>query len=131
MAWALGVAATQAAGLREMFGSMCKSLHAGRAAQNGLAAALMAPAGFTSSEQALEAPRGMARVMSSQPNLPRVLHGLGTAWAPLANTSKPYACGSVIPPVLDAFRAIARHAVPAADMPTGAIHVHPPVVQSS
>src|SRR3546814_20079827 len=77
MAWALGVAATQAAGLREMFGSMCKSLHAGRAAQNGLSAALMAQAGFTSSEQALEAPRGMARVMSGQPDLPRILQNLG------------------------------------------------------
>lgn len=42
MTWALGIAATQAAGLREMFGSMCKSLHPGKAAQNGLGAA---PAG--------------------------------------------------------------------------------------
>ncbi|HXH24400.1 MAG TPA: MmgE/PrpD family protein, partial [Vicinamibacterales bacterium] len=42
MVWALGLAATQAAGLREMFGSMAKSFHPGRAAQNGYAAALLA-----------------------------------------------------------------------------------------
>ena len=54
MCWALGIAATQAAGLREMFGSMCKSLHPGRAAQNGLLAALLASNNFTSSEQAID-----------------------------------------------------------------------------
>src|SRR3546814_9379417 len=126
MAWALGVAATQAAGLREMFGSMCKSLHAGRAAQNGLSAALMAQAGFTSSEQALEAPRGMARVMSGQPDLPRILQNLGTVWETLANTFKPYACGLVIHPVIDACRDIAGQGVAAqaiAEVEIGRAHV--------
>src|SRR5262249_10400047 len=41
MIWALGLAGTQAAGLREMFGSMAKSFHPGRAAQNGYSAALL------------------------------------------------------------------------------------------
>ncbi len=62
MTWALGIAATQSAGLREMFGSMCKSLHPGRAAHNGLTAALLAQQNFTSSERAIEAPRGFAHV---------------------------------------------------------------------
>src|SRR5205807_2549805 len=44
MTWAHGLAATQAAGLREMFGTMSKSLHPGRAAQNGLASAFLARA---------------------------------------------------------------------------------------
>ena len=44
MVWALGLAATQPVGLREMFGSMTKSFHPGRAAQNGLTAALLAAA---------------------------------------------------------------------------------------
>src|ERR687894_211684 len=39
MTWALGIAGTQSSGFREMFGSMCKSFHPGRAAQNGLVAA--------------------------------------------------------------------------------------------
>jgi len=129
MAWALGIAATQAAGLREMFGSMCKSLHAGRAAQNGLSAALMAQAGFTSSEQALEAPRGMARVMSGQPDLGRIPQGLGTTWETLANTFKPYACGLVTHPVIDACRELAGQGVAPDDIVEIVLHVHPLVVE--
>lgn len=129
MAWALGIAATQASGLREMFGSMCKSLHAGRAAQNGLSAALMAQAGFTSSEQALEAPRGMARVMSSQPDLARILQDLGSVWETSANTFKPYACGLVIHPVIDACRDIAGQGVAADAIAEVVLHVHPLVVE--
>jgi len=49
MCWALGIAATQSSGLRDMFGSMCKSFHPGRAAQNGMTAALLAAQNFTSS----------------------------------------------------------------------------------
>src|SRR5215475_11913829 len=63
MTWALGIAGTQSAGFREMFGTMCKSFHPGRAAQGGLTAALLGEQGFTSSERVLEAPRGFAHVM--------------------------------------------------------------------
>ena len=49
MCHAIGLAATQPVGLREMFGSMTKSFHPGRAAQNGLLAALLAEKGYTSS----------------------------------------------------------------------------------
>src|SRR6266699_5402100 len=52
MCWALGLAAAQPVGLIEMFGSMAKSFHPGRAAQNGLAAAHLAAKGFTASEHA-------------------------------------------------------------------------------
>src|SRR5579863_5498997 len=48
--WAIGLAATQAAGIREMFGTMTKSYHPGRAAQNGMTAAFLAAKGFTSSD---------------------------------------------------------------------------------
>lgn len=129
MAWAIGIAATQAAGLREMFGSMCKSLHAGKAAQNGLSAALMAQAGFTSSEQALEAPRGMARVMSSEPAVDRILDGLGTTWETAANTFKPYACGLVIHPVIDACRVLAGQGVDPTQIAQVDLQVHPLVVE--
>ena len=61
MIWAIGLAATQAAGLREMFGSMGKAFHPGRAAQNGYAAALLAREGFTGSDTGIEGPRGFAR----------------------------------------------------------------------
>ena len=51
MAWALGHAATQSAGLVESLGSMSKSIGVGNAARNGLAAALFAEAGFTAAER--------------------------------------------------------------------------------
>ena len=53
-AMALGIAATQAAGLKSMFGTMCKPLHAGKAAMNGLMAARWAARGFTSRADALD-----------------------------------------------------------------------------
>lgn len=99
--WALGLAATQAAGLREMFGSMAKSLHPGRAAQNGLSAALLAQAGFTSSETGIEGKRGFANVLSTTVDVSRCTQGLGEEYELLQNTYKPYACGLVIHPAID------------------------------
>src|SRR6266849_3164287 len=64
-ATALGIAATQAAGLKSMFGTMCKPLHAGKAAQNGLLAALLAARGFSSRTDALECAQGFAATQSS------------------------------------------------------------------
>ncbi len=63
-ATALGIAATQAAGLKSMFGTMCKPLHAGKAAYNGLLAAKLAARGFTSRTDALECAQGFARTHS-------------------------------------------------------------------
>lgn len=57
---ALGIAGTQAAGLKSMFGTMCKPLHAGRAAENGLLAARLAGRGFTSRADVLECAQGFA-----------------------------------------------------------------------
>ena len=108
MSWAFGIAATQASGLREVFGTMCKSLHPGRAAQSGLSAALMARAGFTSSERVIEAPRGFARVMSTHSHLIDTIEGLGEHWVVMDNAFKPYACGLVIHPIIDG--CIALHA---------------------
>ena len=65
MIWAIGLAATQAAGLREMFGSMGKAFHPGRSAQNGYAAALLAREGFTAGEHGIEGPRGFAAVQAA------------------------------------------------------------------
>ena len=57
---ALGIAATQAAGLKSMFGTMCKPLHAGKAAANGLLSARLAKKGFTSRMDAIECAQGFA-----------------------------------------------------------------------
>jgi 2-methylcitrate dehydratase PrpD len=61
---ALGIAGTQAAGLKAMFGTMCKPLHAGKAAQNGLLAASLAARGFSSRGDILECPQGFAHAQS-------------------------------------------------------------------
>lgn len=100
--WALGIAATQSSGLREMFGSMCKSFHPGRAAQNGLTAALLASKGFTSSEQAIEAPRGWAHVLSTRFDPAVITKGLGERYELGYNMYKPYACGLVVHAAIDA-----------------------------
>jgi len=65
-AMALGIAATQAAGLKAMFGTMCKPLHAGKAAMNGLMAARWAARGFTSRDDAVECAQGFGATQSTE-----------------------------------------------------------------
>ncbi|MBZ9809179.1 MmgE/PrpD family protein [Mesorhizobium sp. BR1-1-9] len=101
MIWALGIAGTQSSGFREMFGTMCKSFHPGRAAQNGLLSAFMAQRDFTSSNRVLEAPRGFAHVMSTERNFDEITKGLGESFEIALNTYKPFACGIVIHPIID------------------------------
>jgi 2-methylcitrate dehydratase PrpD len=101
MQWALGLAATQSAGLREMFGTMTKSFHPGRAAQNGALSAFLAEAGFDCSERGIEAPRGFANVMSDKQDWGEILGGLGERWEAALNSYKPFACGIVIHPTID------------------------------
>jgi 2-methylcitrate dehydratase PrpD len=62
---AIGIAGTQAAGLKSMFGTMCKPLHAGKAAYHGLLAAKLAARGFTSRTDVLECAQGFARTHST------------------------------------------------------------------
>ena len=107
MVWALGLAATQAAGLREMFGSMGKPFHPGRAAQNGYTAALLAQAGFTAGERGIEGARGFAAVQAARFDLTRIGAGHGTDFNLRRNTYKPYPCGIVNHPTIEA--AIALH----------------------
>ncbi|KIX00288.1 uncharacterized protein Z518_10427 [Rhinocladiella mackenziei CBS 650.93] len=101
VAHAIGIAATQVAGLREMFGSDTKSFHVGRAAQNGLMAAILALNGYTSSLQALEAKRGWANVVSTTQNLDLQVATLGRVWEIDRNAFKPFPCGIVVHPVID------------------------------
>lgn len=101
MTWALGIAGTQSSGFREMFGTMCKSFHPGRAAQNGLLSAHLAKQNFTSSDRVLEAPRGFGFVMSAGRDFNEVTKGLGEHFEISLNTYKPFACGIVIHPAID------------------------------
>ncbi|HWB96572.1 MAG TPA: MmgE/PrpD family protein [Bryobacteraceae bacterium] len=101
MTWALGIAGTQSSGFREMFGTMCKSFHPGRAAQNGLLSAFLAQQNFTSSDRVLEAPRGFTHVMSTARAFSEITGGLGEHFEISLNTYKPFACGIVIHPSID------------------------------
>ncbi|MGN7385411.1 MmgE/PrpD family protein [Sporosarcina sp. SAFN-015] len=102
MSWSLGIAGTQSSGLREVFGTMTKPFHPGKAAQNGLLAALLAKRGFTSSEQILEAKRGFANVLAPEHDLSKVNSNWGFEWELAKNSFKPYACGIVLHPSIDA-----------------------------
>jgi 2-methylcitrate dehydratase PrpD len=101
MVWALGLAATQSAGLREMFGSMGKAFHPGRSAQNGYAAALLAKSGFTSGERGIEGPRGFAHVLAPSRDLAKIGTRLGVDFDLRENTYKPFPCGIVNHPTID------------------------------
>ncbi|MPZ12231.1 MAG: MmgE/PrpD family protein [Kiloniellaceae bacterium] len=130
MRWALGLAATQSAGLREMFGTMTKSFHPGRAAQNGAMAAFLAEAGFDSSEQVLEAPRGFAKVMSDKQDYGEIIDGLGIRWEAALNSYKPFACGIVIHPTIDGCQQIrAEIAARVAEIEKVHLIAHPLVLE--
>jgi 2-methylcitrate dehydratase PrpD len=100
--WALGLAASQPVGLRESFGSMNKSFNPGRAAANGLFAAILASKGYTSSDGMIEAKRGWANTISTKQDYAEILDGLGTRYEAALNTYKPFACGIVLHPAIDA-----------------------------
>jgi 2-methylcitrate dehydratase PrpD len=113
MVWAFGLAATQAAGIREMFGSMAKSFQPGRAAQNGYTAALLGRSDFTAGERALEGPRGFAAVTAAQYDLGKVTAKLGVDFDLRDNAYKPYACGLVVHPAIDGCSQLRREFHPA------------------
>ena len=122
----LSIAATQAAGHREQFGTMTKPLHAGRAAQAGVWAGLLAAAGFTGAPDPLQGRRGMFAVMSSASTPKDLVDGLGERWQIFDNGVKPYACGVVIHPAIDAVRDLAaRRGLTADRIENIRLRVHP------
>jgi 2-methylcitrate dehydratase PrpD len=130
MTWALGIAATQSSGLREMFGTMCKPFHPGNAARNGLLAALLASKDFTSSEQGIEAKRGFANVLSTSFKPGEILDRLGETWELSLNTYKPFACGIVEHPAIDGCIQLRNeHRLQAEDIESIALKVHPLVLE--
>src|SRR6201997_1012696 len=102
MVWALGLAASQPVGLRESFGSMNKSFNPGRAAADGIFAAILASKNFTSSDEMIEAKRGWANTISTKQDYNEISEGLGERYEALLNTYKPFACGIGMHPAIDA-----------------------------
>jgi 2-methylcitrate dehydratase PrpD len=113
-----------------MFGTMCKPFHPGNAARNGLLAALLARKNFTSSTQAIEAPRGFANVLATGRRYEEITEGLGDTWEILDNTYKPFACGIVIHPTIDGCIQLRNEAGLRPDQIAGIeLDVHPLVLE--
>ena len=129
MLWAIGLAATQAAGLREMFGSMGKPFHPGRSAQSGYVAALLAAEGFTSGPQPIEGPRGFAPVTAGEYDLSAITERLGETFELRENTYKPFPCGIVNHPTIDGCIQLHReHRLDAATIESVRLRVAPLVL---
>jgi 2-methylcitrate dehydratase PrpD len=90
-ATALGIAGTQAGGLKSMFGTMCKPLHAGKAAQNGLFAASLAARGFEGRPDFLECVQGFAASQSDNFNIGNALEDPSGGYYLRANLFKYHA----------------------------------------
>ena len=99
---ALGIGASEAAGIRASLGTMTKSLHPGKAAFDGVEAALLAELGTSAATDALEGRRGLAALMSDGFDTANLLDGIGEKWLILENAFKPYACGLKSHVIVDA-----------------------------
>ena len=129
-AMALGIAASQPIGLREQFGTMAKPFHPGAAARAGLSSALLAAHGFDASIRALEAPRGYAQVVSTKCDWREITDQLGERFEISFNTYKPFACGIVIHPSIDACVQLREvHRVQTQDVERIELRVHPLVLE--
>jgi 2-methylcitrate dehydratase PrpD len=99
---AIGIAASQSAGNVENLPTAAKNVSVGNAARLGLFAALLAQQGYEAAPRAIEGPLGWARAMGDDPDLERLLGGLGRTWEISRNTYKPYPAGIVFHAVIDA-----------------------------
>ncbi len=115
---ALAIAASEASGVKENFGTMVKPLHAGLAARNGVHAALLARAGMTASARAIDGPQGFLRAMDGeQSSLDDTVADLGQRWEILDTgiTVKLYPSCAGTHPSLDAILDLRRCHAFAAD----------------
>ncbi|HYZ24460.1 MAG TPA: MmgE/PrpD family protein [Rhodopila sp.] len=123
---AIGIALSQAAGFRALHGSLCTPMMPAHAAQTGLRAALLAQHGFTATAHALDGRYGYLSVFSEEPDLDALAGDLGERFEILRNTYKPYPCGIVIHPIIDACLDLRRnHGVTADGIVSVAIQASP------
>jgi len=101
MVWALGTAATQAAGLCECLGTPAKSVGVGNAARNGLLSALLAARNFSGPAEPLAGTQGYFHALGEAPDLSALSDNLGERFEIMNTAYKPYPCGFVLHPVLD------------------------------
>jgi 2-methylcitrate dehydratase PrpD len=104
--YALGIAGTQSSGLKQVFGTMCKPFHAGKAAMNGMLAALLAQKGFTSSTDMLEGEKGFSKVFSTRMDPAKALERLGEDYSIREVVFKRHASCFETHPAIDAVLAL-------------------------
>ena len=105
---AFGLAATQAGGLRDVFGTMAKSFHAGKAAADGVLAALLAQTGFTAPTDVLDEGSGFSRLFSSSYSDGPITANLDETYNILTNSFKPYAACLLVHPVIEGLLLLKR-----------------------
>jgi 2-methylcitrate dehydratase PrpD len=108
---------------------MAKPFHPGAAARAGLTSALLAKNGFTASPKALEAPRGYCQTVSTKNDWNEITGELGRRFEISFNTYKPFACGIVIHPIIDAAVQLRAKGVKAEDVERVELRVHPLVLE--
>jgi 2-methylcitrate dehydratase PrpD len=116
---ALGMAASFAAGLRCNFGTMTKPLHVGRAAENGVTAALLAARGFEADPAAIDGPWGFMQVTAGGHYPEKLSQGFGRTWsiADPGVSIKPYPSGIVTHQSMDAMlKLVTSHDIKASDV---------------
>ena len=128
-AMALGIAASQPIGMREQFGTMTKPYHPGAAARVGLMSALLASQDFTASPKALEAARGMMQTVSTKNDWNEITEELGQRFEISFNSYKPFACGIVIHPSIDACAQLRAQGVKPEDVQSIELRVHSLVLE--
>ncbi len=130
IAHAFGLAATQASGLRAMLPTPCKSFNIGKAAAGGTLAVLLAEVGFDSEPDVLEAKFGLFDVFGWPDDAAAVARDLGARYLVSEISLKPYPCGVVIHPVIDACLELAQaHALVPAQIRKITITVHPRAIE--
>ena len=109
---ALGIAASESAGVVENLPRGAKNVGIGNAARNGIWAALFAQQGYEAAPAAIEGKLGWARASGDEPKISAITGGLGATWELAKNTYKPYPCGIVMHAIVDACLALrTRHAL--------------------
>ncbi len=104
MRYALGIVASMSAGIRANFGTMTKSLHAGRAAENGVVSARLSKLGFTSDPNVLENPWGFFKILGDGFDPDKISGRLGNPYTIIdpGVSIKPYPSGVLSHPSMNA-----------------------------
>jgi 2-methylcitrate dehydratase PrpD len=108
----LTIASSMSSGIRVNFGSMTKPLHSARAAENGVVAAELASRGFTGGDEGLDGRWGFFEVFGGGVDLDRLIPVLGRPYTIVnpGSSFKPYPCGSLSHPTMDAMlKAVVEH----------------------